>query len=149
MPQSYDVIIIGGGITGSMIARYLSRFQLSILLIERETDICMGTTAGNSAFVHAGYDPVPNSLKALTNVEGNALYEQLSVELGFDFERNGDYVVAIGQEEVPALERLMAQGKKNGVPGLAMIPGHPRAAPATPSAPISPPARMPFRTACR
>ena len=52
-------------------------------------------------------------------MEGNALYEQLSGELGFDFERNGDYVVAIGQEEVPALERLMEQGKKNGVPGLA------------------------------
>jgi glycerol-3-phosphate dehydrogenase len=123
MPQTYDVIIIGGGIIGSMAARYLSRYQLSILLIDRETDICMGTTAGNSAFVHAGYDPVPGSLKALTNVEGNALYEQLSVELGFDFECNGDYVVAIGHEEIPALERLMAQGKKNGVPGLTMIPG--------------------------
>ncbi len=123
MPQPYDLIIIGGGIIGSMAARYLSRYQLSILLIDRETDICMGTTSGNSAFVHAGYDPVPGSLKAITNVEGNALYEQLSVELGFDFERNGDYVVAIGQEEVPALERLMEQGKKNGVPGLAMITG--------------------------
>jgi glycerol-3-phosphate dehydrogenase len=123
MPQTYDVIIIGGGIIGSMIARYLSRYQLSILLIERETDICMGTTAGNSAFVHAGYDPVPGSLKAFTNVEGNALYEQLSEELGFDFERNGDYVVAIGNEDIPALERLMEQGKKNGVPGLEMIPG--------------------------
>jgi glycerol-3-phosphate dehydrogenase len=123
MTPSYDVIIIGGGITGSMVARYLSRYQLSILLIDRETDICMGTTSGNSAFVHAGYDPVPGSLKAVTNVEGNALYEQLSQELGFDFERNGDYVVAIGQEEIPALERLMEQGKKNGVPGLKMISG--------------------------
>ena len=123
MPQPYDLIIIGGGIIGSMAARYLSRYQLSILLIDRETDICMGTTSGNSAFVHAGYDPLPGSLKAITNVEGNAIYEQLSVELGFDFERNGDYVVAIGQEEVPALERLMEQGKKNGVPGLEMITG--------------------------
>ena len=64
MPQPYDLIIIGGGIIGSMTARYLSRYQLSILLIDRETDICMGTTSGNSAFVHAGYDPVPGSLKA-------------------------------------------------------------------------------------
>jgi glycerol-3-phosphate dehydrogenase len=123
MTQFFDVIIIGGGIVGSMMARYLSRYTVSILLIEKETDICMGATSGNSAFVHAGYDPVPGSLKAYTNVEGNALYEQLSVDLGFDFQRNGDYVVAIGQEDVPALERLMAQGKKNGVPGLEMIPG--------------------------
>jgi len=123
MTQFFDVIIIGGGIVGSMMARYLSRYTLSILLIEKETDICMGATSGNSAFVHAGYDPVPGSLKAYTNVEGNALYEQLSEDLGFDFQRNGDYVVAIGQEDVPALERLMAQGKQNGVPGLEMISG--------------------------
>jgi glycerol-3-phosphate dehydrogenase len=123
MTQFYDMIIIGGGIVGSMMARYLSRYNLSILLIEKETDICMGATSGNSAFVHAGYDPVPASLKAYTNVEGNTLYEQLSVDLGFDFQRNGDYVVALGQEDMPALERLMAQGKKNGVPGLEIISG--------------------------
>jgi glycerol-3-phosphate dehydrogenase len=95
------VIIIGGGIVGAMTARFLSKYKLSILLIEKEADICMGTTAGNSALIHAGYDPVPGSLKAQMNVQGNAMYTQLSQELGFAFERRGDYVVAIGAEEVP------------------------------------------------
>ncbi len=123
MTKHYDVIIIGGGIVGAMTARFLSKYKLSILLIEKETDICMGTTAGNSALIHAGYDPVPGSLKAQMNVQGNAMYTQLSQELGFAFERRGDYVVAIGAKEIPALEKLMEQGRKNGVPGLEMLSG--------------------------
>ena len=123
MQPFYDVIIIGGGIVGSMVARFLSRYKLRILLIEKEADICMGTTAGNSAVVHAGYDPVPGSMKAKMNVQGNAMFTELSRELGFAFERRGDYVVAITPDEVPALEKLMAQGNDNGVPGLEMLSG--------------------------
>lgn len=123
MSEAYDVIIIGGGIVGAMTARFLSKYKISILLIEKEADICMGATAGNSALIHAGYDPVPGSLKAQMNVLGNAMYTQLSEELGFAFERRGDYVVAIGADEVPALEILMEQGRKNGVPGLEILSG--------------------------
>lgn len=121
MPEKYDFIIIGGGVVGSMIARWLSRYEVSVLLIEKEADICMGASSANTAIVHAGYDPLPGSLKARMNITGNLMWDQLSGELNFPFERRGDYVVAVGEEELPGLDILMEQGKKNGVPGMRIL----------------------------
>lgn len=123
MANSYDVIIVGGGVVGCMIARNLSRYQLSILLIEKEADIGMGATSANSAIVHAGYDPLPGSLKAKLNVWANGMWDTLAGELNFPFERRGDYVVAIGETELKHLGSLLDQGRKNGVPGMHMISG--------------------------
>ncbi len=121
--KSYDFIIIGAGVVGSMVARWLSRYQADILLIDKEVDIGMGATAGNSAVIHAGYDPEPGSLKALTNVRANPMWDQLSAELNFAFERPGDFVVGVGENELPAIEKLYQQGIKNGVPGMKLISG--------------------------
>ena len=123
MQEKFDFIVIGGGVVGSMIARWLSRYEASVLLIEKEADIGMGCSSANTAIVHAGYDPMPGSLKAKMNVRGNPMWDQLAGELNFAFERRGDYVVAIGDEEIPLVEKLMEQGKKNGVPGMIMLNG--------------------------
>ena len=69
----YDVLIVGGGVIGCAIARELSRYQLKICLVEREEDVCTGTSKANSAIVHAGFDAAPGSKKAYFNVEGNKL----------------------------------------------------------------------------
>ena len=121
MIETYDVVIIGGGVIGCMAARYLSRYCLSILLIEKEVDIGMGTSAANSAVIHAGYDPLPGTLKAKMNVAANLMWDQLSGELAIPFERRGDYVVAIGQQELDKLDHLLTQGRQNGVPGMHLI----------------------------
>ncbi|MCS7061101.1 MAG: NAD(P)/FAD-dependent oxidoreductase [Anaerolineae bacterium] len=121
--RQYDVLIIGAGVIGCMIARWLSRYELRILLIEREADVGMGASSANSAIVHAGYDPPPGTLKAITNVRGNAMWDDLAGELNIPFDRRGDYVVAVGAEELPALEQLMEQGRRNGVPGMSLISG--------------------------
>lgn len=123
MQEIFDFLVVGGGVVGCMIARWLSKFEGSVLLIEKEADIGMGCSSANTAIVHAGYDPLPGSLKALMNVRGNPMWDQLAGDLNFAFERRGDYVVAVGDEEVPLVEKLMEQGKKNGVPGMMMISG--------------------------
>ena len=92
--HNYDIIIIGAGIIGSLIARELSRYQLRILLLEKESDVGTVTTAANTAIIHGGYDPVPGSLKASMNVAGNAMWDTLAGELNFAFDRCGDHVVA-------------------------------------------------------
>ena len=107
MPDFYDVIIIGGGVIGSMVARFLSRYELSILLIDKESDVGVVTSSANSALVHAGYDAITGSLKAKMNVAANAMWETLSGELNFPYSRRGDYVVAVGDEELPRLDTLM------------------------------------------
>ena len=119
--DTYDFIIIGGGIVGALVARFLSRYQLDILLIEKEADLAMGASSANSAIVHAGYDPLPGTMKAIMNVAANPMWDSLANELGFLFERRGDYVVAIGVDEISKLDNLLNQGIRNGVPGLRII----------------------------
>lgn len=121
MAAMYDFIVIGGGVVGCMLARFLSRYQGRILLIEKEPDIGMGASSANSAIVHAGYDPLTGTKKAILNVRANPMWDNLAGELGFPFERRGDYVVAIGQEEFHGLELLLEQGRRNGVPGMHLI----------------------------
>ncbi len=124
MSQIYDVIIIGAGIVGGMVARFLSKYELDILWIEKESDVGMGTSSGNTAAIHAGYNALPGTNKAQTNIIGTKMWPQLSEELGFAFDRCGDYVVAVSKEDMNMLQILLARGKKNGVPDMEIIDGN-------------------------
>ena len=111
----YDAVIVGGGVIGSAIARELSRYAISVCLIEKEEDVCSGTSKANSAIVHAGYDAKPGSLKAQLNVKGNAMMDELSRDLEFEFKRNGSLVLCFADEDMPKLAELYQRGLKNGV----------------------------------
>ncbi|MDQ1334403.1 MAG: glycerol-3-phosphate dehydrogenase [Thermodesulfobacteriota bacterium] len=115
MHSRYDVIIIGAGVVGCMTARWLSRYALKILLIEKSSDVCTGATAANSALIHAGYDAVPGTLKAQMNVKANPMWDRLSEELRFGFARTGAYIVAVGEDEFQKLDIFLDRAGKNGV----------------------------------
>jgi hypothetical protein len=117
----YDVIIIGAGVTGSAVARELSRYRANVLVMDKGEDVCTGTSKANSAIVHAGYDCVPGSLMAKMNVRGNEMMGDLARDLEIPFKRNGSMVVCIHKEELGGLEELYERGKKNGVPGLRLL----------------------------
>ena len=57
MADSYDIAIVGAGITGCAIARQLARYEQSICVIEADNDIALGASKANGGLVHAGYDP--------------------------------------------------------------------------------------------
>ena len=117
----YDVIIIGAGVAGAACARELSRFQAKICVLEKEEDLCCGTSKANSAIVHAGYDATEGSLKAKLNVRGNQMMEELAQKLDFPFKRNGSFVICLQEEEFPSLMALYERGIKNGVKGLQIL----------------------------
>ena len=79
----YDVVIIGAGVSGCAVARELSRYMLKVVVLEKESDLCEGTSKANSGIAHAGYDALPGTLKARLNVEGSRKMEALSRELDF------------------------------------------------------------------
>ena len=117
----YDVIIIGAGVCGAAIARELSRYQVKICVLEKDEDVCCGTSKANSAIVHAGYDAVTGSLKAKLNVRGNEKMGELAKELDFPFERNGSLVLCLNEEEMPNLQALYDRGVANGVKELRIL----------------------------
>ncbi len=117
----YDVVIIGAGIVGSMVARELSRYKLSIAVLEREEDVGMGQSSANSAIIHSGHDPEPGSLKAKLNVRGNELWYRIAPELDIPIQKSGALIVAIGPEEQTGLPELYERGKQNGVPDMRIL----------------------------
>lgn len=117
----YDVIIIGGGVSGAASARELSRYKVRACVLEKEEDVCCGTSKANSAIVHAGYDAAPGSLKAKLNVRGNEMMEQLSENLDFPFQKTGSLVICLSGEEMPGLQELYDKGVANGVKGLKIL----------------------------
>lgn len=117
----FDVCIIGSGVTGTAVAMELSRYALKIAVLEKEEDVCSGTSKANSAIIHAGFDAKEGSWKARMNLRGNERIEQLAKELDFPFRRNGSLVLLLNEEDRPKLEALLERGKKNGVLGLRIL----------------------------
>ena len=117
----YDVVIIGAGVSGCAIARELSRKKGNILVVDREEDVCCGTTKANSAIVHAGFDAANGSLMAKLNVEGSKMMPALAKELDFHYKQNGSLVVMLSEEERESLNALYQNGVANGVEGLRII----------------------------
>lgn len=117
----FDVTIVGAGVIGCSIARELSRYDIKVCVIEKNSDVASETTKANSAIIHAGYDAKPGTLKARLNALGNPMYDELSRELDFPFKRIGSMVIGFNEEELTELKKLLDQGIKNGIPGLEII----------------------------
>ena len=123
MDSKFDAVVIGGGVVGCAVARELSRYNLSVCLLEKGEDVCSGTSKANSAIVHAGFDATPGTKKAEFNVKGNAMMDELAADLEFEFKRNGSVVLCFADEEMPKLAELYQKGLKNGVEGLEIVSG--------------------------
>lgn len=117
----FDVIVIGGGIIGGAILRELTKYRLSVCLLEKENDVCMGQSKANSGIVHAGFDAPTGTLKAKFNVLGNVMMPAFAQDLGVKYENNGALVLAFSQEELSVLEALYKRGIANGVEKLELI----------------------------
>lgn len=103
----YDITIIGVGIIGSLIAHRLSKYNLNVLLLEKDNDVCNGATCANSAMIHSGHDPKTGTLKCKYNVLGNRMYPDLCKELQVAYKQIGAFVVATSKDEEEKLEILI------------------------------------------
>ena len=121
--EKYDVLIAGAGVTGAMIARELSRYQLRVCLVDKENDVATGASKANSGIIHGGYDPVPGTLKAKLNTQGVPLLFEAAKMLNVPHRNNGSLVCAFSEEENPVIDMLYARGMENGIHGLEVVSG--------------------------
>lgn len=110
-----DVIVVGAGVIGALIARELAKYELDVLIIDKENDVGNETTMANSAIIHSGYDPKPGTLKAKLNVLGNQMYPKLCEELDVDLKQIGSLTIATSEDQVPHLLQLRKLAKENNV----------------------------------
>ena len=115
------VLIIGGGVVGSAIAREMARNKLSIGVLEKNLDVCYETSGRNSGVVHGGFAYDPGTLKAACCVEGNIGFDQLAGELDIPFSRCGKVLVGNTEEDMATLKRTIEQGRVNGARDLRLI----------------------------
>jgi len=116
-----DVVIIGGGVIGASIARELSRYSLNIILIEKEDDVAMGTSKGNSGIIHAGYNDDFKTLKGELNIKSNPKFDKLCADLKIPFKRIGSLVIGFSEEDFRKLKGLKENGEKNVLKNLEII----------------------------
>lgn len=121
MSKIYDVIIIGAGAVGCAIARELSRYELSVLVLEKECDVACGTSGRMSGVVHAGFNNKPGTLMARLCVEGNRGFEGICRELGIPYKKTGKVLMAFDDKDIDALKGIIARGEENGCEGLRLI----------------------------
>lgn len=116
--QSHEVVIIGGGVVGCAIAHELSRHGVDAVLLERDTEVGFGTSKSNSGIIHGGHHAGPDTLKGRLEWSGNQMWGELCAELGFGFARVGELTVALEEDELGAIDRLLANAEAKGVPGV-------------------------------
>lgn len=117
----YDVVIIGAGVIGSACASVLSKYKIKVCVLEKEEDVCCGTSKANSGIIHAGYDAQTGGLMAKMNVEGNMRMFNLAKDLDIPLKQNGSLVVGKNRDAIKTLQKLYERGVTNGVPDLEII----------------------------
>ena len=116
-----DVLIIGAGILGACVARECSKYRMDIILLEKNNEACQETSKANSGILHAGYDPLPGTLKATLNKRGVALYRELKDILDIPYEETGSLVLASTEEEKKILHALYQRGLDHGIHDLKIL----------------------------
>lgn len=106
---------------GCAVARRLAQYRIGVCLVERELDVSLGTSCRNSGVLHSGINYKPGTLRAELAVRGNAMMDNLCRDLKVKIRRIGKLTVALDKNDLPGIERLHAQGRANGVPGLEII----------------------------
>lgn len=114
--QHVDVLIIGGGVVGSAILRELSRYSARVVLLERNPDVCEGTSKSNSAIVHTGFDAPPGTLEARLLAEARELWPQVIEHLHIPYLQTGALLIATSDEELATLQNeITPKAERNGV----------------------------------
>lgn len=121
--EQFDVVVIGGGVTGASLARELTRWKLRVAVLDRAAELPSGASRANSSMIHGGFDDEPGTLKARLCAEGNRMYHGLKDELDFRLVECGSYVCAFDDGDMAHLEKLLEQGRANGVPGVEIVSG--------------------------
>ncbi len=116
-----EIVVIGAGVVGCCIARELSKYNVDVLVVDKNQDVSEGISKANSGIIHGGYNEVKESLKARLNIRGNEMIDELSKQLQFPLKRNGALVLAFNEEELEKVKYLKANGDELGVKGLEVL----------------------------
>lgn len=119
----YDLAIIGAGAVGCCLAYECSRYPLKVLLLEKENDVSLGASRANTAIIHGGYDPDPDTLMGQMNVPGAYLTMDRVETLDVEFIKTGSLIVGFDEKDAQVIQEKYEKGLINGVKGMEILNG--------------------------
>ena len=120
----YDVVIIGAGIIGSMVARELSRYEGRIAILEKEASPGWGVSKGSLSMVHAPDFCPPGTLKGKLCLSAPERFKRLSEELQVTYREMDELWLALEPSQIPAIEDAKRRGESHGGKGFEIIEGY-------------------------
>lgn len=116
--RAADAVVVGAGAVGLACGASLAAAGRRVLVLERGDRVGSETSSRNSQVIHAGLYYPDGSLKARTCLRGRELLYDRCSRLGIAHRRVGKLVVATAEDEVPTLERIETQARRNGAGGI-------------------------------
>lgn len=118
--ESFDVVVIGGGVTGSAIAWQFAKANIKTALIEKE-GICSGASATNPGFCVLSYRPDQLQLEMARKqmADFKALEKELEVDL--EFSVTGSLIPISNGKELEVLSGLVSRCHSMGLQEIEMV----------------------------
>lgn len=117
----YDVAVIGAGIVGAFIARELSKYNISIAIVEKNSDVSNGTTGSNCCNIYEPFRQPVGSLNQKLLIRGNEIYDEICEELEVPFKRMGSLTVGFDEEDREKIENMYAKAVKSNAQGVRIV----------------------------
>ena len=121
--KKVDVLVIGAGLLGCFTARNLTRYELDVLVLEKEGDVSKGVSRANTGIIYTGYDNKPGTRKSKLCIQANEAFDALTRELDVPFARPGSLMVGYGPRADEVIRRKFRDGQSSGVRGLRLLTG--------------------------
>jgi glycerol-3-phosphate dehydrogenase len=118
---TYDIAIVGAGVVGAAIARELSNYELSAVVLEAAHDVGTGTSKANTAIRHTGFDAKPASLEAALLRRAYPLLSEYAARTGIPLETPGALLVAWSPDQLARIDTLRLQAKANGCDDVHVV----------------------------
>ena len=121
MSLQVQAVVIGAGAVGLASARALALAGKEVIILERNTDFGLETSARNSEVIHAGIYYPPGSLKAKMCVQGRQRLYAFCQSHGVEHSRCGKLIVATSERQLSELKNIRARALANGVDDLELL----------------------------
>lgn len=122
--EKVDVLVIGAGLLGCFTARNLARYEMDILVLEKEGDVSRGISKANTGIIYTGYDNRPGSRKSKLCIQANEAFDTLTRQLEVPFSRPGSLMISFGPRADEVIKRKYTDGIQAGVKGLKLLKGN-------------------------
>jgi len=119
--ETANIVILGAGVVGLAVAAKLSERNEAVYVFEKNKRFGQETSSHNSGVIHSGIHYPKDSLKAKLCVKGNSMLYEICEKYRIPYKKLGKLTVAIEEEEMEELDKLMKMGKDNGVEGLKFL----------------------------